>query len=65
MNQEMRNLLHDLRGQLDQVNTCFSCIVFDLKDKKEPSNTDMEDLEKSLDSFRDHFEKFNKLRGKK
>lgn len=60
MNTQVKNLIHDLRGKLDQINTCFSCIVFDLREMQKPNEADISDLKKSLDSFNAYFEVFTK-----
>ncbi|MDH4468002.1 MAG: hypothetical protein QE271_08090 [Bacteriovoracaceae bacterium] len=57
MNNELRNLMHDLRGKLDQINTCFACIAFDIKDNKLPKDDDFIDLKKSHSGFENDFNK--------
>lgn len=56
MNKESRNLIHDLKGELDQISTCFNCIVFDLKEGQEPALDDVADVKKSLQRFTVFFE---------
>lgn len=65
MNAEVKDLIHDLRGKLEQVNTYFQCIIFDLKEEKLPSELDVVDLRKSLDLFNKHFDSLIKNLGDK
>jgi hypothetical protein len=47
-----KNLIHDMRGSLALINSCFECIVVDLKDNVQPSKDDMADLEQGIDRFK-------------
>lgn len=60
MNKKMQNIIHDLKGELDQVNTCFNCIVFDFKDGKNPSPDDIADAKRSIQRFNAFFEELTK-----
>ncbi len=60
MIKEKRNIIHDLKAELDQVNTCFNCIVFDIKDGQKPSFDDISDVKKSLLKFGTFFEEMTK-----
>lgn len=60
MIKEHRNQIHDLRAELDQINTCFSCIVFDLKDGQKPAVDDIGDVKKSIERFSVLFEQLTK-----
>jgi hypothetical protein len=60
MIKEKRNLIHDLKAELDQVNTCFNCIVYDLKDDQKPSPDDISDLKKSMLKFGMFFEELTR-----
>lgn len=60
MTKEKRSLIHDLKGELDQINTCFNCIVFDMKEGQRPSADDILDVKKSLLKFGTFFEEMTK-----
>ena len=60
MNKEIQNIIHDLRGELDQVNICFNCIVFDFKEDKKPSSDDIADAKKSIQRLGALFETLTK-----
>jgi len=51
MNIETKHALHDLRSLIDQINTLYTCIVFDLKDKATYHDDDFNHLKKVIAEF--------------
>jgi SMC interacting uncharacterized protein involved in chromosome segregation len=66
MTKNTRNIIHDLKAELDMINTCFNCIVFDVKENSHPSDDDIDDVKKSLHKFSMLFDEMtkSKIKGK-
>jgi len=51
MNQNIKNLFHDLNKRRDQMNTCYECILHDYRQGERPLDEDLKELQEFSEVF--------------